>query len=369
VTERFRPTVVGVDLDAIRHNVRTLHPAGSELMAIVKADGYGHGAVPVARAAAEAGATWLGVALVEEGLELRLAGVEVPILVLSELPRGSEPVALAHRLTPVVYTPEGVEAVAAAAPGVGVHVKVDTGMHRVGVWPPEDAAAFCDMLVDAGLQVEGLMTHLARSEDDEATTTQQLERFRAAVEAVRAAGHEPTLVHAANSGGVIRHPESHLDLVRPGISLYGLEPEPGVGSHIDLRPALRWTSAVASARRMPAGAKVSYGHRYELGEEAWVATVPVGYADGYPRPLSNLADVLIGGTRRRVIGSVTMDQLIVLCGQDEVAPGDEVVLIGRQGDEEVTAWELARHLGTVAWEIVTRIGPRVPREYGSGSGA
>jgi alanine racemase len=364
VTGRYRPTVVHVDLDAIRHNVRVLKPERAELMAVIKANGYGHGAVPVARAAVEAGATWLGVSLVEEGLELRLAGLEVPILVLSELPRGSEPVALAHRLTPVVYTPEGIEAIAAVARGpVEVHVKLDTGMHRVGVWPPEDAAALCDLAARAGLRVEGLMTHFARSEEDKATTEEQLERFLTAAEGVRAAGHEPRYLHAANSGAVIRHPGSHLDLVRTGISMYGLEPEPGVGSDLGLRPALRWTSEVATARRLPTGARVSYGHRYELPEEAWVATVPVGYADGYPRSLSNLADVLIRAGRRRVIGSVTMDQLIVGCGQDEIAPGDEVVLIGTQGDEEVTVWELARHLGTVAWEIVTRIGPRVPREY------
>lgn len=365
MTERYRATVVRVDLEAIRHNVRTLKPQGSELMAVVKADGYGHGAVPVAKATVEGGATWLGVALVEEGLELRLAGLEVPILVLSELPRGSERVAIAHRLTPVVYTAEGVAAVAAAARGaVEVHVKIDTGMHRVGVWPPEDAAAFCDLVARSGLRLQGLMTHFAKSEDDEATTKEQLERFLSAAEAVRGAGHDPRYLHAANSGALIRHPESHLDLVRPGISLYGLEPEPGVGSTLGLRPALRWTSAVATARRLPAGERVSYGHRYELPEDAWVATVPVGYADGYPRSLSNLADVLIGGRRRRVIGSVTMDQLIVSCGADEVAAGDEVVLIGRQGDEEVGVWELAGHLGTVAWEIVTRIGPRVPREHG-----
>jgi alanine racemase len=365
VTGRYRPTVARVDLEAIRHNVRTLKPEASELMAVVKADGYGHGSAPAARAAVEAGATWLGVALVEEGLELRLAGLEVPILVLSEMPRGAERIALAHRLTPVVYTAKGIEAIADAARGpVGVHVKLDTGMHRVGVWPPEDAPGLCDLVARSGLQLEGLMTHLAKSEDDEATTKEQLERFLAAVDAVRAAGHEPRYVHAANSGAVIRHPESHLDLVRPGISIYGLEPEPGVGADLGLRPALRWTSAVATSRRLPAGARVSYGHRYELPEEAWVATVPVGYADGYPRSLSNLADVLIGGRRRRVIGSVTMDQLIVACGQDEVVPGEDVVLIGAQGAEEVTVWELARHLGTVAWEIVARIGQRVPREYG-----
>jgi alanine racemase len=333
-------------------------------MAVVKANGYGHGAVEVARAATEAGASWLGVALVEEGVELRLAGLEAPILVLSELPPRSEAIALAHGLTATVCSEAGLERLADVARGpIGVHVKVDTGMHRIGVWPPEDSASFCDRVGGAGLVVEGVWTHFARSEDDEVTTKEQLDRFLQAVEMVRTAGHEPRWVHASNSGAVLRHPEADLDLVRPGISLYGLEPEPGVGTDRGLRPALVWRSAVALARRLPAGERLSYGHRYELRQTSYVATVPVGYADGYPRSLSDRADVLIGGHRCRVVGSVTMDQLIVDCGDLKVATGDEVVLLGRQGDEEVTAWELARHLDTVAYEIVTRIGPRVPREY------
>jgi len=361
---RFRPTWVEVDLDAIRHNVGALKPAGAALMAVVKADGYGHGAGKVARAATEAGAAWLGVALVEEGVELRLAGLEAPILVLSELPPGSEAVALAHGLTATVCSEAGLARLAASARGpIGVHVKVDTGMHRIGVWPPEDAALFCQRVVAAGLFVEGLWTHFAKSEDDEVTTKEQLDALLRALEAIRAAGHEPRWVHASNSGAVLRHPEADLDLVRPGISLYGLAPEPGVGADRDLHPALAWRSAVALVRRLPAGERLSYGHRYELQRASWVATVPVGYADGYPRSLSNRADVLIGGHRCRVVGSVTMDQLIVDCGDREVAAGDEVVLLGRQGEEEVTAWELARYLDTVAYEIVTRIGPRVPREY------
>jgi alanine racemase len=365
VTEpRFRPTWVEVDLEAIRHNVRLLKPTDSELMAVVKADGYGHGAVPVARAATEAGAAWLGVALVEEGVELRLAGLEAPVLVLSELPPGSEAVALAHGLTPTVCSDDGLERLAEAARGpIGVHVKVDTGMHRIGVWPPEDTATFCERLAAAGLVVEGLWTHFARSEDDEVLTKEQLDRFLRAVEAVRAAGHDPRWVHASNSGGVLRHAEADLDLVRPGIALYGLRPEPGVGLDRDLRPALAWRSAVSFARWLPAGERLSYGHRYELERRSCIATVPVGYADGYPRSLSNRADVLIGGRRCRVAGSVTMDQLIVDCGDHEVVAGDEVVLIGRQAGEEITAWELAGHLDTVAYEIVTGIGPRVPREH------
>jgi alanine racemase len=360
----FRPTRARVDLGAIRHNARVLHPDGVELMAVVKANGYGHGDVQVARAALEAGATWLGVALVEEGLALRIAGIEAPILVLSEAPEGSEAVALAHRLTPTVYTAAGLERLAAVARGrVAVHVKVDTGMHRVGVWPPEEVPAFLRDVTAAGLEVEGIFTHLAKSEDDEVTTKLQLERFEDAVDAARRAGIEPRYAHASNSGGVIRHPEAHLDLVRVGIALYGIPPAPHVGADLDLHPAMRWSTTAASARWLEAGERLSYGHRYELERPGWVATAPVGYADGYPRRAWASAEVLLGGRRRRIAGTVTMDQLLIDCGEDRPEAGDEVVLLGRQGDEEVTAWELAEHAGTVGYEIVTRVGPRVPRVY------
>ncbi len=360
----YRPTRVEVDLEAIRRNVRALKPPAAELMAVVKANAYGHGDEAVARAVLDAGATWLGVALPEEGLSLRSAGVDAPILVLAELPPGSERDALAAALTPSLYTVEGLERLAAAAPaGTGVHVKIDTGMHRVGVYPPERAAGFVDRVARAGLAPEGLWTHFARSEDDEVTTKEQLGRFLEAVDGVRAAGHRPRYLHAANSGATIRHPESHLDVVRPGIAIYGILPGPGVGAELGLQPALTWRSEVSMVKRLLAGERVSYGHRYRLERDATVATAPVGYADGYPRALSNRADVLIGGHRCRVAGAVTMDQILVDCGDLEVSPGDEVVLLGHQGDAEVTAEELARHAGTIGYEIVSRIGERVPREH------
>ena len=359
---RYRPTWVDVDLDAVRHNVGVLTPPSAEVMAVVKADAYGHGAAPVARAALAAGATWCGVALVEEGLELRAAGIEAPILVLSEFPPGVEAVALAHRLTPSLYSTEGLARLAPVARGsVGVHVKVDTGMHRVGVWPPEDLVPYLRAVTDAGLRIEGIWTHLAKSEDDPETTRAQLARFDDVLAAAGAAGFVATLRHAANSGGVLRHPEAAYDLVRPGIALFGIAPDPGVEG--DLRPALTWRSSVAFARRLAQGERLSYGHRYELTRDAMVATVPVGYADGYPRALSSKADVLIRGERCRVAGNVTMDQLIVDCGDLDVRAGDEVVLLGRQGAEEVSAWELAGLADTIAYEIVTRIGQRVPRVY------
>jgi alanine racemase len=319
----------------------------------------------VARAALDAGATWLGVALVEEGMALRAAGVvDVPILVLSEFPPGAEGEALEAALTPTLYTDAGLARLVEASSGaVGVHVKVDTGMHRAGVYPPEAAAAFVERVIEAGFGLDGLWTHLARAEEDVATTESQLAAFRIVVDQVRAAGHAPGVLHAANTGGTIRHPESHFDLVRTGIGIYGIEPAPGVGSELGLRPALTWRSAVALVKRLPQGSRTSYGHHYRLGHDAWVATVPVGYADGYPRLVSSRADVLIRGRRCRVAGSVTMDQLVVDCGDLAVEPGDDVVLLGTQGDETVTAEELANHAGTITYEIVTRIGERVPRTF------
>jgi alanine racemase len=341
-----------------------LKPPAAELMAVVKADAYGHGDVPVARAALEAGATWLGVALVEEGLSLRAAGVDAPVLVLSEFPPGSEEVALRAELTPSVYTDRGLAGlVGSGARGVGVHVKIDTGMHRAGVHPPEQTPAFVGRVVEAGCRLDALWTHFASSAEDEKTTLGQLERFLQVVEEVRADGHTPRLLHAANSGATILYPESRLDLVRVGIAMYGLEPAPGVGADLGLRPALTWRSAVSTTRRLPAGERVSYGHRYRIEHDANVATVPVGYADGYPRLLSSRADVLIRGRRCRVAGSVTMDQLIVDCGDLPVEPGDDVVLLGGQGGEVVTAEELAGHADTIGYEIVTRIGARVHRGY------
>jgi alanine racemase len=357
--------VVEVDLDAVRHNVRRLKPDRAELMAVVKADAYGHGSVEVARAAIGAGATWLGVALVEEGIVLREAGIQAPILVLSELPRGAEEEAIASDLTPTLHTDEGLAALGASAAAVerriAVHVKLDTGMHRVGLWPPEAAPAFCRRVVDAGLVIDALWTHFASADSDEVTTRAQLARFLAAVDAVRAEGLAPRILHAANSAATIRFPESHLDLVRPGAALYGIEAGPGLAE--GLVPAMTLRSEVTLVKRLAVGERLSYGHRYELSRDAWVATVPVGYADGYPRLLSSRAHVLIRGKRHPVAGTVSMDQLLVDCGDEEVAPGDEVVLLGEQGGERITAEELAEIAGTIGYEIVTGVSGRVPREH------
>ena len=363
MTPALRPTVAEVDLEAIRHNVRAVQPSSAELMAVVKADAYGHGDVAVARAALEAGATWLGVALVEEGIRLREAGIEAPILVLNEVPRGAEVDSVAAGLTPACYSDDGLRALAAAGPVRGVHVKVDTGMHRVGL-PPERAAAFCAAVADRGLELEGVWTHLARSEElDDPTTGEQLKRFEEVLADLDAAGYRPTLRHAANSGATIARPEAHLDLVRVGIAMYGILPGPRLEGLVDLHPAMTLRSRVSMVKRLPAGEGISYGHRYRVERESTIATVPIGYADGYTRALSNVGRVLIGGRRHPVAGNVTMDQLMVDCGDHPVRPGDEVVLLGRQGDEEIRAEEVAAWAGTIGYEVVTSVSARVPRVH------
>jgi len=367
---RYRPTVVEIDLDAIAHNVRLLRPAGADLMAVVKADGYGHGDAEVARVALEAGASSLGVSLVEEGLGLRERGIDAPILVLTEFPPGSEKEALERGLTPTVYTDEGLAGVAEAARALGrsggVHLKLDSGMHRVGLWPPEEAPVFARRILESGLELEGLWTHFADAERDDAGTLAQLARFRAAVDALAAARIAPGVLHAANSGATIRFPQTHLDLVRPGAAVYGIDPGGGLAEPFGVRPALSWRSAVTMVKRLPAGERLSYGGRYALERDATIATVPVGYDDGFPRQLEANAEVLIGGRRQPVAGTITMDQIIVDCGDAAVASGDEVVLIGTQGDERIPVEELAERAGTIARQITTGIGRRVPREYSDG---
>lgn len=360
---RFRPTVAEIDLSAVRHNVRTLRPKDAALMAVVKANGYGHGAIAVAGAALEAGATWLGVALVEEGLRLRDAGIEAPILVLTEFPLGAERAALGAGLTPTAYTDGGLDRLADAAEGrVGVHVKVDTGMHRVGL-RPEQAVPFVSRLLAMDVAFDGLWTHLATSEDlGDPFMGVQVASFRRVLDGIRDAGiARPPYLHVANTGGLLADPAVRFDMVRVGIGLYGVAAGPNVAGRADLRPVMTWRSAVSLVKRVDAGERLSYGLRYRLERPSTIATVPVGYADGYSRLLAGRAQVLIRGRRYPVAGSVTMDQLMVDCGDDAVEAGDDVVLIGAQREERITAEEVAAWMGTIGYEVVCGVSERVPR--------
>ena len=362
-----------VDLRAIRRNVEQLARLASPaaLCAVVKADGYGHGAVPVARAALAGGASWLAVAQVPEAAALRAAGIDAPVLVLAE-PHPTEvrdAVDLDVSLT--VYTASTIDHVgedaAASGRNVSVQLKVDTGMRRVGA-DPRDAVALVRM-IDAcsHLALGAVWTHCpVADEPDNPFTANQLARFDTVLAELDAAGIEVPMCHAANSAATIAHPASRYDLVRCGIAIYGIAPDPALAGLVDLVPAVRFTSEVSFVKPVAAGDGISYGLRHHVERDCFVATVPVGYADGVWRRLGLCNQhVLIGGRRRPIVGVVTMDQLMVDCGADaDVAIGDEVVLLGSQGDERITPQEWAEQLDTIAYEVVCAIGPRVERRYG-----
>ena len=366
-----RPTEVVVDLAAVRHNVATIAAAAdTPVCAVVKADAYGHGAVPVARACVEAGAAWLAVALVEEAEELRAGGVDHPLLLFSEPPVAGTGRLLAAGVTPPLYTAEFAHALDAAGRERGrpvdVHLCVDTGMGRVGV-PHGELPAFLDVL--AGLdhvRVDGLWTHLARADEPALPTTdEQLDRFDVARQQVADAGHAPTWTHAANTAGALLHPRARHDLVRPGIGVYGLSPATEVpASEHGLRPALALRTEVRFAKRVAAGTPISYGHRWSAPADGWVATLQLGYADGVPRLLTNRLDAVHAGVRRPVVGTVTMDQVHLWCGDDEPVVGDEVHLLGGPaGGPAVAVEEWADTLGTITYEVTCGLGARLPRRH------
>jgi alanine racemase len=374
---QLRPAWAEVDIGAIRHNAAVLaaEVSPARLCAVVKAAGYGHGAPEVARAALEGGADWLAVALVEEGRELRAAGIDAPVLVLSEPAPSAMQEVVEYALTPTLYTAPGLDALRSAVGAsrggrpFSVHVKVDTGMHRVGAPPSEAVSLALEIAASPQLDLGGFWTHFAVSDEvDDPYTAEQVGRFRQALDALAAAGVAPHLRHAANSGGALWHPDSRFDMVRCGIALYGLAPgADGIERHPVplLRPALSFKARVSFVKTVPSGERLSYGLRYRLEQHSVIATVPVGYADGVTRCLSEAGGVvLVGGRRRPIAGTVTMDQILVDCGPgSSVAVGDEVVLLGRQGDEEITAWEWAGRTGSIAYEVVCGVSGRVPRSY------
>lgn len=372
----MRPTRAEIDLESISHNAALIKEtvgARVALMAVVKADGYGHGAVPVARAALAGGASRLAVAMVEEGAALRAAGIGAPVLVLGRTPPAQVSEAIGLDLALTLVTLADAEETAAAARRAGkrvrVHVKVDTGMGRLGfpVADPRTQGEIARLCRLSGLEVEGIYTHFAVSEEDRDFTLLQLERFHDLLDRLRSEGIGFPLRHAANSGAIWHVPESHLDMVRAGISLYGYHPAgaaAAAGPVARLRRALAWKTAVAQVKEVPAGTTVSYGRTYVTSGVARLATLPVGYADGYNRGLSNRGQVLVGGVRAPVVGRVCMDQIVVdVTHAGAVRPGDEVVLIGAQGGDELTADDMAAWLGTISYEVLCAIGKRVPRFY------
>jgi len=369
--DRMRPTWAEINLRAIKDNVAALKKAvkAPHLMAVVKANGYGHGAVPVAAAAVEAGADWLGVASVEEGVTLRRSGLTAPILVLGYVSPGQAETVVTEGLRVALFDGELGQALNTAARRLRrkarVHVKVDTGMGRIGFAVEQMADVGRHLAGLTHVEVEGVFTHLAAADEPgNPYTEQQLRRYQEALAALEAAGVRPSIRHVANSAGLMLHPEAHYDMVRTGIAMLGLPPDPDVPWPVPLTPALSWKTRVGLVKWVEAGQAISYGCTYTAKARERIATLPVGYADGYTRRLSNRAEVLIHGRRCPVVGRVTMDQTMVHVPDDlDIHVGDEVVLIGRQGDEEITATDLARWSGTVNYEIVCAISPRVARFY------
>ena len=368
-----------VDLDAVRGNVESLRARAGRaaVMAVVKADGYGHGMLPCARAALSGGASWLGVAFVEEALTLRAGGITAPVLAWLLAPTDDLAPAVEARIDLGVSARWALNRAADAARVAGqparLHLKVDTGLGRAGAneadWPEllEQAAK---LQSDGLVEVVGVWSHLAYADEPgHPTIAKQAAAFARAVEVAERAGLQPEVRHLANSAATLVLPDTHYDLVRPGVAVYGLSPGPSVGtaSELGLRPAMTLEARVALAKRVKAGQGVSYGHRYTTTTETTLALVPLGYADGIPVHATNTGPVQVAGQRFTVSGRVCMDQFVVDVGDHPVAEGDRVVLFGPGDNGEPTADDWAAAAGTINYEIVTRVGGRVPRSYVGGT--
>lgn len=366
--EQGRPVWAEVDLDAVEYNIREIRRhigSHAQIMAVVKANAYGHGAVPVGRAALQAGASQLGVACVDEGVQLRSAGIEAPIVILGYVPPWEAEAVVGYGLSPSVTTRDTAlaleRAAAKAGKNVGVHVKVDTGMARLGLLPA-DVPAFVHMLATlAHLSLEGLYTHFASADEvDKSFTWRQFQAFLEVSQSIES----PALRHVANSGAISDLPQLALDMVRPGIAIYGCYPSTEVMHNLDLRPALSLKSRIARITLLASGETVSYGRTWRAKRPSRIALVPCGYADGVPRLLSNKGSVLVRGQRAPIAGRVCMDHLMVdVTAIQDAATHDEVVLIGRQGAEVIPVEEVAKLARTINYEVLCAIAPRVPRYH------
>ncbi len=368
-------TMIEVDLDAVAHNIRVLKqhigPA-VDLIAVVKANAYGHGAVPVAQTALRSGAARLAVARAAEGIELREAGITAPILVMSYTPAADVEAAIVHDLTLTVTEIDVAQAASVYSAATGkrtpVHIKVDTGMGRFGLLPEEVLPFVHHISTLPGLVIEGIFSHFAVADlADKTYTRQQFHTFQGVLDVLEAAGYRIPVRHIANSAATLDLPGTHLDAVRTGIAIYGLRPSGGVEPVVPLEPALTLKSHVARIRTLPAGASISYGRTYMTPCAMPVALIPVGYGDGYHRLNSNRGAVLINGRRAPIVGRVCMDQFVVdISDVGPVALDDEVVLIGRQGDARISAEEVGQWAETINYEVTTSLLPRATRLYRGG---
>lgn len=367
-----RPVWAEVNLDNIKFNLNQVKknvPEETLIMAVVKADAYGHGVIPVAEAAVEAGADRLAVALPEEGRDLREAGFELPIQILGEVLPGQVSILVNNELIPTISKIETVELLNRLAEEKGitkkVHVKVDTGMGRIGVFPDNAVDFIKEIMSFKNIEVEGLMTHFAKAdEEDKEYTYNQWDQFQMVIDRLAEENIEIPIKQAANSATIIDLPHMALNMVRPGIMMYGLRPSHEVDQDFTLKPALSWKAKIVYLKEVPPGTGISYGATYITEDKAKIATIPMGYADGYSRLLSNKGEVLVNGQRAPIRGRVCMDQFMVeVTHIDDVEIGDEVVLIGKQGDSEFSATEMADIIGTINYEITCDITKRVPRIY------
>ena len=365
-----RPTLCWIDHDALRWNLRQIREkvgANVKILSMVKANAYGHGATAVAQTLAGAGGDAFGVATLEEGVELRQSGIHAPILVLAGAYEEQLAEFFAHSLTPVVHDLTRLErlekAVRRRSATLNVHLKIDTGMGRLGLVAAESEAWIPELKNLAALRIEGVFSHFSHAESvDGDYTRRQLEIFNRVVERLRGEQIAPPLVHFANSAATITLPAAYFDMVRPGIMLYGVYPSAAMASQMILKPVLAWKTKILQLKKVPAGTSISYGQTFVTKRESMIATLPIGYADGYPRLLSNRGEVLVGGQRAKVAGRVCMDlTMIDVTDIRNVKQGDEVVLLGRQGDAEVSADQIAAWANTISYEILTSIGARVPR--------
>jgi len=372
------PCELIVDLDALNRNVALAAELAGDrtVMVAVKADAYGHGLIPVARSIEEAGsAQWLGVATVAEATALRAAGISMPILKFSITLRDEMVEALAARVVFTVGDTQGITDLGDAAAGAGVaadvHLKVDTGMRRIGAKPDDAVALARQIVAHDGLRLGGIYTHLPVSDTPEGGdfTRQQFRVLATAARAVVEVAGPLAFVHAANSGALLSHDLASTTMVRPGIMVYGSRPDPATPAERAPEPVDRWTSRLAFIKQIRAGETVGYGRTWTAPRDTWIGTVAVGYGDGYSRLLSNRGRMLVDGRSVPVVGRVCMDQTMIDLGPDwpSVRVGDEVVLLGQSGDEEITVEEIAGLMGTITYEVTCLISPRVPRRYVGGA--
>ena len=369
-TDAIRPAHVEVSLGAIAQNYDAIraHVGSAQVMPVVKANAYGHGIVEVARHLMNHGAPCLGVALLEEAIVLRQAGITIPILVFGGVATRQIPQFIEHGLMMAASSVDKLrqidEAAAAAKTKARVHLKIDTGMERIGVHWYSAEKLLEASLHFSNVEVAGIYSHFASSDDsDLSAAREQISRFLEVLDFYSKHGLQPPLRHIANSGGILQLPESHLDLVRPGIMLYGVYPSKEARRTVPLTPALSWKSQVVFFKVVQPGSPVSYGGTWQSDHQVRVVTVPVGYGDGYFRALSNRAFVLIRGQRHPIVGRVCMDQFMVNLEWGTAYNGDAVTLIGRDGSETITAQDVADAAGTIAYEVLTNINSRVPRVY------